>query len=250
VVHRGGSQKTARCGEATARPRAGGGETMSLQARKNAVTATARRRRGAFTLIEVLLALALLGTLLVALNVFIFSMAEVWGSGREERLFAQHARAVTLHVEDILRAAARGPAGDGLTVKEVKQETGGEVPELAFTLAEGDRLLNWPETPLPDVEMSLGVDEREGLRLHWQSRLELRRENEAPRQTALSPFVVSLGWEYYDESFRRWEVLESPKREPDGKYVLPQRLRLRFAHGKLAMERVLRVPVRGEGATF
>jgi prepilin-type N-terminal cleavage/methylation domain-containing protein len=212
-------------------------------------TRSAQSRR-AFTLIEVLLALALLGSLLIALNMFVFSMAEVWGKGREERLFAQHARAVSLHVEDLLRSAALGPAGEGLEVKEVKQEYGSETPGLAFTLAEGSRLITWPETPLPDVEMSLGVDEREGgLRLHWQSLLEMNRENEAPRSVAVSPFVVSMGWDYYDESFRRWETLETPKRETDGTYPLPRRLRLRFAHGDLKLERVLRVPARGEGAT-
>ena len=111
------------------------------------------RRAGAFTLVEVLLALALLGSLLVALNVFVFSMAEVWGKGRDERLFGQHCRAVSAHVEDLLRAAVLGPGGDGLAIKEVKQENGGETPELCFTLADGDRLLPWPSAAIPDVEL-------------------------------------------------------------------------------------------------
>ncbi len=212
------------------------------------VSSRASRRR-AFTLLEVLLALALLGSLLVALNIFVFSMAEVWGKGRDERLFAQHARAVATHVEDMLRSAALGPEGGGLEMKEVKLETGGEAPQLAFTLAEGSRLLPWPESPLPDVEMSIGVDERAGLRLHWQSVLEMNRETEAPRSVVVSPFVASIAWDYYDENFRRWETLETPKREPDGTYVMPRRMRLRFAHGKLALERVIRVPVAKEGAT-
>ncbi|MCU0793457.1 MAG: prepilin-type N-terminal cleavage/methylation domain-containing protein [Opitutaceae bacterium] len=211
----------------------------------------AREERRGFTLLEVLLALSLLGSLLVALNVFIFSMAEIWGQGRDERLFAQHTRAVSLHVEELLRSAARGPDGGGLAIKEVRQPYGGEEPELTFTLAEGSRLLVWPGAPLPDVEMSIAVDKQEkrGLVLRWQSLLETRREDEAPRTTPVSPFVVSLGWDYYDESFRRWETLEEPKREPDGTYLLPKRLRLRFAHGKFTSERVLRVPARAEGAT-
>lgn len=210
-----------------------------------------RPRRRAFTLLEVLLALALLGSLLVSLNIFVFSMAEVWGKGRDERLFAQHARAVGVHVEELLRTAALGPEGSELTVKEVRQQNGGEAPELCFTLAEGSRLLSWPETPLPDVEMSVAVDKRDGkgLILHWQSVLETRKADEAPRTTVVSPFVVSIGWDYYDESFRRWETLEDPKRETDGTYVVPRRLRLRFSYAKMTLERVIRVPVRGEGAT-
>lgn len=212
-------------------------------------SARRRARVGAFTLLEVILAIALLGSLLVALNIFVFSMAEVWGKGREERLFAQHARAVAVHVEELLRQAALSPEGGGLEVKEVKIETGGEAPELAFILAEGSRLITWPEAPLPDVEMSLGVAEREGLRLHWQSRLEINRDDEAPRSVIVTPFVTSIGWDYYDENFRRWETLEAPKREVDGTYSLPRRIRLRFVHGKLSLERVLRVPAAKEGAT-
>jgi prepilin-type N-terminal cleavage/methylation domain-containing protein len=205
--------------------------------------------RRAFTLIEVLLAVALLAGLLIALNMFVFSMAEIWGKGRDERLFAQHARAVAAHVEELLRAAALGPEGDGLEIKEVRSENGATAPELAFTLAEGSRLLTWPETPLPDVEMSLGLEERGGLRLHWQSRLETRRDTEAPRGVILTPFVTSIGWDYYDANFRRWETLDGPKREADGSYPLPRRIRLRFEHGKLSLERVLRVPAATEGAT-
>ncbi len=212
----------------------------------------ARPVRGGFTLLEVLLALALLGSLLVALNVFVFSMAEVWGKGRDERLFAQHARAVSIHVEELLRAAAIEPGGGGLSVVEVKQENGGEEPELSFTLAEGSRLLTWPESALPDVELSLSVSKRnaQGLILHWRSLLETRRDEEAPRTTVVSPFVQSVGWDYYDENFKRWETLEEPKREVDGTYLVPRRLRLRFVLGQLSAERVLRVPVRGEGATY
>ncbi len=217
--------------------------------RRSAHEPLPRRARRAFTLLEVLLALALLGTLLVALNMFVFSMAEIWGRGRDERLFAQHARAVTVHIEDLLRSAALGPGGGGLQIKDVRQERGGEAPELAFTLAEGSRLISWPDSALPDVEMSLGVSEGEGLRLHWRSLLEINRETDAPRSVLITPFVTSIAWDYYDPGFRRWETLDQPKRELDGTYPTPRRLRLRFSHGNLQLERVLRVPAATEGAT-
>ena len=59
-----------------------------------------------FTLLETLLASALLGALLLALNFFVFSMAEIWGQGSERRLFEQHVRAVTREVEELIRTAA------------------------------------------------------------------------------------------------------------------------------------------------
>lgn len=207
------------------------------------------RARAGFTLLEVLLALALLGSLLVALNVFVFSMADAWGRGRDERLFAQHARAVASHVESLLEAAATETGDDAPAVREVKQEGGGEGPRLVFTLPEGSRLLSWPDKPLPDVELSLALGSRGGLELGWQSRLELNRDQETPRTTVLSPFVTSLAWEYYDTNFKRWEILDEPKREPSGAYLLPQRLRIRFSHGKLNLERMIVLPAAMEGAT-
>ena len=47
----------------------------------------------AFTLLEILLSLALVSLLLVALNTFVFSMSELWGLRTEHRLFDQHVRA-------------------------------------------------------------------------------------------------------------------------------------------------------------
>src|SRR5262245_29771708 len=47
-----------------------------------------------FTLLEILLAVALVGLVLVALNTFVFSMGELWGQRSEVRLFEQHVRAV------------------------------------------------------------------------------------------------------------------------------------------------------------
>lgn len=207
-----------------------------------------RRGRPGFTLLEMLLALSIMAGLLLALNLFVFSMAEVWGKGRDERLFYQHVRAVTHHVVGMLDSAAVGPGGEGLALKEIKVPGASARPELTFTLADAGRLAAWPETPLPDVEVSIGHDEEKGLVLRYRSRLETRQEDE-PRSSVISPFVGSLAWDYYDENFKRWETLDQPRREPDGSYPLPARLRLRFKLGTLQAERVLIVPSRHGGAT-
>src|SRR5690606_34356478 len=68
-----------------------------------------KRRRG-FTLLEIMIALAITGMLMVALNTFIFSMGELWGRNSDLRLFDRHVRAVTRFVERELRSAALPPA--------------------------------------------------------------------------------------------------------------------------------------------
>jgi hypothetical protein len=65
----------------------------------------------------------------------------------------------------------------------------GTGPLLTFDLPGGDRLLPWPDRPLPDVQCALDVVPGKGLLLYWQSRLELDFERTAPRSTVISPLV-------------------------------------------------------------
>ena len=67
------------------------------------------RRRG-FTLIEVVMAMALVGLVLVGLNTFIFSMSELWGKNADVRLFDQHVRAVTRFLQREMVRATLPPA--------------------------------------------------------------------------------------------------------------------------------------------
>ena len=205
------------------------------------------RNRRAFTLIEILLAVALLGALLLALNVFIFSMGEIWGRGSEQRLFNEHARAVTRHVEKLLRAAALAPGalqgGDApLSVQEIRL-AGGTEPLLTFELPEGDRVLPWPEHPLPDVVCSLSSVSGQGLVIYWHSRLELGFEEEAPRPTVLSPYVTGLSYDYYQEDFKTWQNQARPQRDGQGQWSPPARLRLQFTYGKLTTETTVVLPL-------
>lgn len=205
----------------------------------------------AFTLIEMVLALSLLGMLMVALNMFVFSMAEAWGEGSDERLFAQHARAVTRYVEETLRGTIEGPGAGGLRVAEVRMPEGGNAVRILYTQRDAGRLAVWPGRALPDVDCSLGVVERQGLVMLWQSRLEERYDEDPPRSTIVSPFVVSLGYDYYDENFKRWETKEEIEKDTSSsEYKLPDRLRLRFKRGELQLETSFTMPSKGEGATW
>ncbi len=204
------------------------------------------RRRSAFTLIEILLAVALLGGLLLALNLFIFSMGEIWGQGREQRLFNEHVRAVTRHVEKLIRTAALASpvlAGTqaGFTVEEIRGGSGRE-PLLTFELPTGDRVLAWPESPLPNVVCSLSAAPGEGLVIAWHARIELRFLEDPPRRTVLSPLVTALTYDYYQPEFRSWKNELKPERDRVGEWSLPARLRLRFAYGKMTTETTVLLP--------
>ena len=204
-----------------------------------------RRRRG-FTLLEILLALSLVGLVLVSMNTFVFSMGELWGNNSDLRLFDQHARAVTRFLESELRSAAFPPAGrqgtDAISAQEVRAQSGVSDNLLTFELPEGSRLLTWPDRPLPEVVCSLQVREREGLLLLWHSRLEKRFADDAPRETVITPLVTSMTFDYYDPAFKNWKNEPQLRRDSENRMMTPQRLRLKFVYGKLERENVIALP--------
>jgi hypothetical protein len=182
----------------------------------------------------------------VSMNTFVFSMGELWGRNSDLRLFDQHARAVTRFLERELRTAAFPPAGragaEAISVQEVRAQSGVSENLLTFELPEGSRLLTWPDRPLPEVVCSLQVREREGLLLLWHSRLEKRFAEDPPRETVITPLVSAITYDYYDPAFKNWKNETQLRRDNENRLVPPQRLRLKFVHGKLERENIIVLP--------
>lgn len=213
--------------------------------------AARRGLRRAFTLIEILLALALVALLLLAMNTFVFSMAELWGQRSEPRLFDQHVRAVTRFLEQELRASAFPPAARAnstpIAPQEIRPQFGSMEKMLTFELPAGSRLFAWPERPLPEVVCSFQARSGEGLVLLWHSRLEKNFESDSPRETVVTPLVTALAYDYFDPDTRRWTTETTIKNDQQGQPQAPQRLRLKFAYGKLTREALVSLPTPGEG---
>jgi prepilin-type N-terminal cleavage/methylation domain-containing protein len=199
-----------------------------------------------FTLLEILLSLALVGLMLVSLNTFVFSMGELWGRGADVHLFEQPTRAVTRFLDRELRTAVLPPSSKAnatpIALQEIRPLTGMTEKLLTFELPAGCRLFVWPERPLPEVVCSLQVRERDGLFLLWHSRLEKNFETDSPRETLVTPLVTGLAYEYYDVDFNRWTTETSLKMDNSGNPMTPQRLRLKFAYNKLTRETVITLP--------
>ena len=216
---------------------------------ENPKSKISRVSRG-FTLIEILVALALVGLLLVALNTFVFSMGELWGQRTDLRLFDQHVRAVTRFLEHELRAAALPPAARAnstpIALQEIRPLNGLTEKMLTFELPGGSRLFTWPERPLPEVVCSFQARQGEGLVLLWHSRLEKNFDTEAPRETVVTPLVAGLAYDYYDADTSRWTTETALKNDRQGQPMTPARLRLKFAYGKLTREAVVTLPAPGE----
>lgn len=201
-----------------------------------------RRRRG-FTLVEVLLSLALIVMLLVSLNQFILSMGELWGRNRQRRLFDQHVRAVTRHVEDLLqRGTLVAEPTRRLRAQPSVVPGVGRGPLLTFDLPAGDRMLPWPDRPLPDVQCAVDVVPGRGLVLYWQSRWEIDFERALPRSIVISPLVSRLEYEYYRRETRTWAVQSTLAGGNGGAASLPARCRLHFQHERFSANHVVLIP--------
>jgi len=222
------------------------------------VARNSRGRRGAraaFTLLEVLLALALVALMLVAMNTFVFSMRELWGRNTDVRLFDQHVRAVTRFLNHELRAAVLPPAAVAhstpIGLDDVTPQSGMQEKLLTFELPSGSRLFVWPDPkrPLPEVVCSLQARQNEGLILLWHSRLEKNFDTDTPREAVITPLCTGMAYDYYDADSQRWTTETTLKPDPNGGTtpLTPQRLRLKFTYGKMTSESVITMPVATEG---
>jgi prepilin-type N-terminal cleavage/methylation domain-containing protein len=203
-----------------------------------------------FTLIEILVSLALVSLVLVSMNTFVFSMGELWGQRADVRIFDRHVRAVTRFLDHELRTASLPPAAlpnsTPIGLQDVRPQNGATEKLLTFELLSGSRLLTWPERPLPEVVCSLQVRPNEGLILLWHSRLEKNFDTDPPRETVVTPLVTGMTYDYYDPPTNRWTTETQLKLDSQGNPMVPQRLRLKFAYDKLTRETVVMLATPGQ----
>jgi prepilin-type N-terminal cleavage/methylation domain-containing protein len=207
--------------------------------------------RRAFTLIEIVLAMALVGLVLVGMNTFIFSMGELWGRNTDVRLFDQHVRAVTRFLQrEMVRATLPPAASTGATpvgIQPITPRGGTQENLITFEELSGNRILSWPDVPLPEVFCSLQVRRDKGLFLLWHSDLENHFYDDPPRETLVSPFVTALAYDYFDADFNKWTTETALRMDSSGNPLAPQRLRVTFAYEKLTREAVVTVPATSQG---
>ncbi len=202
--------------------------------------------RRAFTLVEVMLSMALVALVLVGMNTFIFSMGELWGKGSDVRLFDQHVRAVTRYLQrEMIRASLPPAAAVNSTpvgVQQVRPQSGAQENMVTFVQLAGGRILKWPGSPLPEVVCSLQVRRDQGIFMLWHSDLENHFADEPPRETLISPFVTGLAYDYFDTDFNKWTTETLLRTDSGGNPLPPQRLKITFAHGGLKREALITVP--------
>jgi prepilin-type N-terminal cleavage/methylation domain-containing protein len=208
------------------------------------------KRRG-FTLVEILLSMALVGLVLVGLNTFIFSMGELWGRNTDVRLFDQHVRAVTRFLQrEMLRATLPPAAAVNATPVGVQPVSPEGMPQeklITYMELSGNRILRWPDSPLPEVFCSLQVRRGQGLFMLWHSDLENHFNDDPPREALVSQFVTAIAYDYFDTDFNKWVTETALRTDASGNPLAPQRLRFTFSYDRLTREAVITLPLAKPG---
>ena len=186
----------------------------------------------AFTLIEVLLAVALGGSLLAAASIYVVSLTGIWLNRGDDDFFNQHVDGVTLFLTNALAQS------EGFGEEQTDPVSWGrppgyselDEPLLTFLLKESPALLAWEHEPLPGVSCHLFFREGEGLSLIWFSRHNNVEDIEDAYRTVVSPFITHISYCYFDIDSETWEIVDHPEEDRDGQFLLPEFLKIRFEH--------------------
>ena len=219
----------------------------------------APRTAPAFTLAEIMVAMAITATMIVTMSAFLFSMGELWGKNSDRYLFDLHVRNVTRFLAAELASSALPPSGGSagaqntatagaaattapVTIQEIRDQTGNTDHYLTYELPNGSRLCFWPDRALPGVVCSLAYREGQGLILLWHSRYEINYDIDAPRETVITPLVTGMTYDYYDLDLKTWKNEPILLKDNSNEGILPQRIRLLFTYGERTAETVLDIP--------
>jgi len=118
-------------------------------------------------------------------------------------------------------------------------------PLINFRLRDNPPLLiNTNNAPVMGIDVFLYFDRDEGLSLLWYSILQEEVENEDDlRRTAISPYVTSIRYIYWDERFERWEEEDEPQEGEADEFLLPRFIKLIFERNGITKERTISIPV-------
>ena len=170
-------------------------------------------RRG-FSMVEVLLALAIGGLLLTSATNLLVLISKEWADRPAARdAFDAHVNGVARFLTAVLEEATvpvLNPSGnDAIDLQRPVGYSDTEDPLIHFYLREAPPLFVWPEGTATRVHAYLLFEEGEGLSILWFSELQELEKNEEGKmepesedelfKTMISPFCEEIYYSYYGE---------------------------------------------------
>ena len=185
-------------------------------------------KKQGFSMVEVLLALAIGGLVLTAATSLLITISNAWANRPATRdAFDAHVNGVANFLSAIIEEATLptlSRAGDhAVDLQRPVGYSDSEDPLIHFFLREGPPLLVWPVGTVSRVHCFFHFEEGEGLSLLWYSELqELEKNDEGKMEpededdlfkTKISPFCTEIFYCYYGEEnansddLKEWEIV-------------------------------------------
>ncbi len=236
------------------------------------------RRRAGFTLLEMLLALAVAGLLVGASSQLIVSLSHIWAHRTDADSFEEHADGVARflsrsfaeslgrhqpewtggkadaaseQIEALQEAEATSGSGlwknEGVSMGRIDKDDAITPPTLNWKFFLLPPALGGDAPPASaGVEAWLVFEQGRGLAIVWRDIRNVQPgivgdEDELLRSSLVSAFVTKLEYLYRDDERKQWLEEEKP-REFGGDYKLPDFLRITFEEGGRTSVRMVRVP--------
>ncbi len=183
--------------------------------------------KSAFTLVEVLIALALTGMLLTGLTMLTFQIMQAWAQQAEDPLFDRHVDGLRRVLEECVAETVDASDSQGArrAINSVLTQPPGSVnvsraPYLRITGA--PPFIAGETQPLGDVRGWLVFEEGSGLVLYWQTDTERQNNQDATHRLVLSPWVTDMRYAAYENSAKSWSEETDPNALSTGMSVFLQ----------------------------
>ena len=223
------------------------------------------KKQSGFSLVEVLLALAVGGLVLMAASSLLVTISQSWANRPATRdAFDAHVNGIAHFLTAVLEEATLPKKGsDGVDVVELSRPVGfseTDDPLIKFYLREAPPFFYWPHGLASRVHVYFQFEKGEGLYFLWYSDLqeleksesgELQPEDEDQLfRTLISPYFEEVYYCYYGEDGDTEDEEKSWQIEPDleenvesGKFRTPDFIKIVFRWDEEDLERTITIAV-------
>jgi len=185
------------------------------------------RVKRAFTLIELLLALAIGMLVMIAATSMLFFVGQLWQQSEELTQFEEHTESVTQFLEHIF--AGNQVGGDGSLWKTVPGETTMEDEVLSVRVSGELPLFALEDNSvIASANVYLRVVSGKGLVIDWQTDEQAAENQNKTNQTVISRWVQSMEYAYYDLENDKWEHAAEMIENDEGAPQIPSFIKLSF----------------------
>lgn len=194
--------------------------------------------RHAFTLVEVLLAISVGMGLMAGIIAFLISVTHIFKDLNTAPNHDLHSGGVVRYLSHLIERAEPPEQQNNNTPNNQQGPIewrelpdagfGTRDPLVSFRVIEPGPLLQAEDLVPLGVRIWLMHDEDKGLFLIWQTDEQARDDPDDVQSTLLSPNVIAISYQYWDEDKEEWETMDDLLDKEEREEHLPQIIELTF----------------------